>query len=338
MGMRENQVSSEAIFETLTAYQKAAALHAAIELDVFTAIAEGANTVPALAKRCEAAERGMRSLCDFLVVERFLTKGERQYALTDQAAMYLDRRSPAYIGSISTFLHSPRLHRAFDDVAGAVRQGGTVLNEQGMLAAENPAWVEFARAMAPLAAAQAESIVQIFESLSLTPGRILDIAAGHGRYGIALASRWPETELVFQDWPNVLTVAERNAREAGLGDRHRTLAGDAFEVDFGGPYDTILVTNFLHHFDPQTCVNFLKKVYAALHEGGRAVTVEFVVNADRVSPPPPARFSLVMLVSTPQGDAYTQAEIEQMFTEAGFRHTDLYELENSFQSALFSYR
>ncbi|MFQ5520906.1 MAG: methyltransferase dimerization domain-containing protein, partial [Candidatus Methylomirabilia bacterium] len=151
--MRDNDVSSEAIFDTLTAYQKAAALHAAIQLDLFTAIAEGATTVPALAKRCEASERGIRSLCDFLVVERFLAKGERGYTLTDQAAVFLDRRSPAYIGSISTFLHSPHLHRAFEDVAGAVRQGGTLLDEQGMLATENPAWVEFARAMAPLAAA-----------------------------------------------------------------------------------------------------------------------------------------------------------------------------------------
>ncbi len=336
--MRENEVSPEAIFETLVAYQKAAALHAAIQLDLFTAIAEGATTVPALAKRCESSERGMRTLCDFLAVERFLAKREEEYALADHAAMFLDRRSAAYLGSISTFLHSPYIRRAFEDVASAVRKGGTVLDEKGMLAVENPAWVEFARAMAPLAAAQAKSIVHLFESLDLAPGRILDIAAGHGRYGIALANRWSQAQVVFQDWPNVLAVAEKNARDAGLAGRYRTLAGDAFEMDLGGPYDIILLTNFLHHFDPPMCVNFLKKVHAALTEAGCVVTVESVVNADRVSPPSPAKFSLVMLVSTPQGDAYTQAEIEQMFAGAGFARTDLHELENSLQVALFSYR
>ncbi len=336
--MRENELSPEAIFETLVAYQKAAALHAAIQLDLFTAIAEGATTVPALAKRCESSERGIRTLCDYLVVERFLAKREEEYALADHAAVFLDRRSPAYLGSISTFLHSPHIRHAFEDVAGAVRKGGTVLDEQGMLAAENPGWVEFARSMAPLAAAQAESVAKLLASLGLAPGRILDIATGHGRYGISLASRWPEAEVVFQDWPNVLAVAEKNAREAGLAGRYHTLAGDAFEVELGGPYDTILVTNFLHHFDPPACVRFLTRVRAALNEKGRVVTVESVVNADRVSPPSAAKFSLVMLASTPQGDAYTQAELEQMFAEAGFGRTDLHELENSLQGVLLSYR
>ena len=335
--MRENEVSAEAIFETLTAYQKAAALHAAIQLDLFTAIAEGATTVPALAKRCDTSERGMRSLCDFLVVQKFLAKEARAYALPEQAAMFLDRRSPAYMGSISTFLHSPHLRGAFEDVAAAVRKGGTVLEEQGMLAAQNPAWVEFALAMAPVAAAQAKSIARLFESRGLTPGYVLDVAAGHGRYGIALVSRWPETEVVFQDWPNVLAVAEANAREAGLGGRYRTLGGDAFTVDLGGPYDTILVTNFLHHFDPPTCVGFLRRIRAALCEEGRVVTVEFVVNADRVAPPRAAAFTLPMLVMTPAGDAYTGVELEEMFREAGFPHSEIHPLEESFQHAIISY-
>jgi len=335
--MQGREVSPEAIFETLVAYQKAAALHAAIQLDLFTAIGEGATTVPALAKRCEASERGVKSLCDFLVVQRFLVKGEGTYALADEAAKFLDRRSPAYIGSISTFLHSPHLRRAFEDVAAAVRQGGTVLEEQGMLAAENPAWVEFARAMAPVAGPQAESIARLFESRGLIPGRVLDIAAGHGRYGIALGIRWPETAIVFQDWPNVVAVAEGNAREAGLAGRCRTLAGDAFTVDLGGPYDTILVTNFLHHFDPPTCVRFLRRVRAALSEGGRVVTVEFVVNPDRVSPPRAAAFTLPMLVLTPAGNAYTEVELEEICRDAGFPHSEIHTLEESFQHAIISY-
>ncbi|MFB3145073.1 MAG: methyltransferase [Candidatus Methylomirabilales bacterium] len=335
--MPEKELSPEAIFETLTAYQKAAALHAAIQLDLFSGIAEGATTVPALAKRCGTSERGMRSLCDYLVVQQFLSKGEGGYTLSDQAAMFLDRRSPAYMGSVSTFLLSAHLRRAFEDVAAAVRQGGTVLEEQGMLAAQNPAWVEFARGMAPVAKPQADAIAHLFESRNLVPGRVLDVAAGHGSYGIALGSRWPEAEVVFQDWANVLAVAEENARGAGLAERYRTLAGDAFTVDLGGPYDTILVTNFLHHFDVPTCVRFLRRVRGALSDEGRVVTVEFVVDADRVSPPRAAAFSLVMLVSTPAGDAFTRVELEEMFQKAGFSHSEIHPLEGSFQHAIISY-
>ncbi len=97
------------------------------------------------------------------------------------------------------------------------------------------------------------------------------------------------------------------------------LPGSAFEVDFGGPYDAVLLTNFLHHFDKPTSIALLKKVQAALKPGGRAATLEFVPDEDRVSPPMPAAFSLIMLVTTAAGDAYTLSELTAMYREAGFK-------------------
>jgi hypothetical protein len=109
-----------------------------------------------------------------------------------------------------------------------------------------------------------------------------------------------------------------NARRAGVQDRYDMLPGSAFEVNLGGPYDAVLLTNFLHHFDPPTCVALLKKVHAALQTGGRAATLEFVPNEDRVSPPIPAAFSMNMLTSTVAGDAYTLSELTDMYHSAGF--------------------
>jgi hypothetical protein len=97
------------------------------------------------------------------------------------------------------------------------------------------------------------------------------------------------------------------------------LPGSAFEVDFDGPYDAVLLTNFLHHFDKPTCVELLQKVKAALRPGGSCVTLEFVPNEDRVSPPMPAAFALTMLTSTAAGDAYTLSELTSMYNEAGFK-------------------
>jgi hypothetical protein len=96
------------------------------------------------------------------------------------------------------------------------------------------------------------------------------------------------------------------------------LPGSAFDVEFGGPYDAVLLTNFLHHFDPPTCVGLLKKVRGVLKPGGCVATLEFVPNEDRVSPPMPAAFSLTMLTSTVGGDAYTFRELEEMHRQAGF--------------------
>ena len=116
----------------------------------------------------------------------------------------------------------------------------------------------------------------------------------------------------------MLEVARGNARKAGVEDRYHPLPGSAFDVRFGGPYDIVLLTNFLHHFDPPTCVGLLRKVHAALKPGGRAAALEFVPNEDRISPPMAAAFSMSMLASTVAGDAYTLREMEEMYREAGY--------------------
>jgi ubiquinone/menaquinone biosynthesis C-methylase UbiE len=165
---------------------------------------------------------------------------------------------------------------------------------------------------------------------------VLDVAAGHGLYGIAFARQNPRTEVVALDWPGVLEVAKENARAAGVAERYQTIEGSAFEAAFGDGYDLVLLTNFLHHFDPPTCEGLLRKAHAALAEGGRAVTLEFVPNEDRVTPPIPASFSLTMLASTPAGDAYTFAELERMFANAGFTHSELHHLPPSIEPIIIS--
>ena len=242
------------------------------------------------------------------------------------------------MGSAVEFLLSPMLTQGFDNLTEAVRQGGTVLPEEGTIAPEHPVWVNFARAMAPMMTMPAQLMAKLIEMDDGRKLKVLDIAAGHGMFGITVAQVNPEAEIIAVDWPNVLEVAKENARKAGVSDRYGTIAGSAFEVDFGRHYDLVLLTNFLHHFDAETCVKLLKKVYAALSEHGRVVTVEFVPNEDRVSPPPSAMFSLVMLGSTPQGDAYTFREFEEMFNRAGFSRSELHQIEPSPQQVIISYK
>src|SRR5206468_3994860 len=100
------QPSPELFFNTVNAYQRSAALKAAIDLDVFTAVADGHDTPQALAARCAAAKRGLRILCDYLVVIGFLTKTGGRYGLTDDSAVFLNRNSSAYMGTAINFLLS----------------------------------------------------------------------------------------------------------------------------------------------------------------------------------------------------------------------------------------
>ncbi|HEX9919229.1 MAG TPA: class I SAM-dependent methyltransferase [Pyrinomonadaceae bacterium] len=311
------------IFHTLTAYQQTAALKAAIELELFTAIAEGNDTAAKLAARTGAAERGVRILCDYLTVSLFLGKcPDGRYTLAPEAAIFLDRRSPAYVGGIAEFLSGAHLGDAFRQFTESVRKGGTVLEDQGSMTADHPMWEDFARGMASVMRPAAADIAQLTGVAEMGDCKILDIAAGHGLFGITLAEQNAAAEVYALDWQNVLAIARRNAEAAGVGARYHLIPGSAFEVDYGTGYDLVLLTNFFHHFDPPTCETLMRKCHAALKTGGRAVTLEFVPNEDRVSPPDEAAFALVMLGTTPAGDAYTFPEFERMFRNAGFSRSE----------------
>ena len=325
--MTDEMPSPAAVFRSLTGYQQSAAMKAAIELDLFTAIGQGATTPAALAKATKASERGLRMLCDRLVVDRFLRKEGDGYALSPTASMFLDQRSGAYVGGAIAFLTSPTIIEAFSRLTDAVRRGGTALDQEGTVAPDASVWVDFARSMKGLAGFTAELVGNLLDvDRADRPWKVLDVAAGHGMFGITLARRNPRVEVVALDWGAVLAVAEENAREAGVAGRVRLLPGDAFTTDFGRGYDVVLLPNFLHHFDARTCEQFLRRVHAALAPGGRVVIPEFIPNEDRVSPPDAATFALVMLATTPAGDAFTYAEYDAMLRNAGFPGSTLHEL------------
>lgn len=329
----ERQPSPELIFRAMNAYQLSASLKTAIDLELFTALGAVSRPASELAATTKASERGVRILCDYLVISGLLAKEKDRYRLTPDSAVFLDKHSPAYMGSCMAFMTSPDIRKGFDDLTAAVRNGGTT--DGGSTTPDFPAWVEFARSMAPLQAMPAEVLAEHFaNSAGAGPVKLLDIAAGHGLFGIAMARKNPRLEVTALDWPAVLEVAKENAAKAGVSARFHMLPGSAFDVPLGDGYNLVLLTNFMHHFDKPTNEILLRKVLAALAPRGLAVTLEFVPNEDRVSPPMSAAFSLQMLAGTPAGDAYTLTEFQQMFRSAGFAHAELLALPSIMQQVI----
>lgn len=328
--------SPQLFFETVNAYHKTSALKAAVDLGLFTVIGDVPLTAAEIASRCQCPLRGVRILCDYLTTAGFLTKAGSQYALTPDSAFFLDRNSPAYLGGAVRFLLAPGLTEAFQDLAATIREGRLHTSEHGTTAPNHPAWVEFARAMEPMMLPAAQGAADLAPLDPSRDTRVLDVSASHGAFGIAFARKNPRAHVVALDWEPVLAITEENAGAAGVADRFSKIVGDAFAVDLGGDYDAVLVPNFLHHFNIAECTRFLRRVHSALRPGGRVVIVEFVPNEDRVTPPPAAGFSIVMLGTTPEGDAYTFAEYLRMLTEAGFHGASLHPLPPTAQSAVLA--
>ena len=333
-GAKTQAPSPALLFDTINGYHQTAAIKAAVELDIFTALADSSATADAIARHAKASPRGVRILCDFLTLLGFLTKSGQRYSLSPDSAVFLNRKSPAYAGGTLEFLLSGHLRGAFDLLTDAVRKGGTAQAQDGSVAPEHPMWISFARNMGPLMAPAAGGLAELIALDPVRPTKVLDIAAGHGAWGLAFAKKFPGAQVVALDWAPVLEVARENARAAGVQQRFSTIAGSAFDVELGGNYDVVLVPNFLHHFNTADCIRFLRRAHAALRSGGKVAIIEFVPNEDRTTPPGVAGFSLIMLATTPEGDAYTFAEYTDMLAKSGFSAPVQHSLPASMNVAL----
>ena len=310
--------SENPVFDIAMAYQKTAALIAAVKLDIFTVIGRETLSLDDLISRTGAAGRGLRILCDFLTVLGLLNKHDRRYSLTNIARTFLDESSPFARGKIVDFVAAPEMiNLFFQDPVSYVRNGGStgVAN----VSPDHPVWIRFANAMAPYAAANAKRVAAHVAAFSNPPYTVLDVAAGPGLYGLEVAKAVPDALVTAVDWASVLEVTEANVRAAGVGDRFRMVAGSATELDWGCDYDLILLPNLFHLFDFDTCASLLRKVKLSLAADGHALGIDFVPNEDRVSPPIPAMFAFWMLATTPGGDAYTASDLDEMAKYAGFR-------------------
>lgn len=329
-------VTPERIFQIFQGYQASYALKTAIDLDIFTKIYDGNKTISDIAKNVESSERGIRILCDSLTVLGFLTKENNEYILPEISSEFLNRKSLKYIGDSVYFLMNDKLMQGFSDLPNAVKKGGSTVSDEGSLDPESPMWVKFARGMMGMMMPLAHQMVKKTNFDEKQELKVLDIAAGHGIFGITIAQKYKNAEIHAVDWKNVLDVAKENAEIFGVSDRYKTIDGSAFDVDFGNDYDLILLTNFLHHFDKITNEKLLSKINNSLKNDGKVITLEFIPNEDRISPPGEAMFSLTMLATTPAGDAYTFNELQEMFEKTGFSKNEDVQLEGLPQHIVIS--
>lgn len=315
--MRENPASI--LFETINGFHRTAAIKSAIDLDLVTALSEGCTSVPALARRCRGSHRGIKILCDYLTSLGFLAKTGSEYHATAVSLMFLSRTSRAYIGDVVEFLASPAMMAQFQDLTSVIREGRLAGGKDGTVPS-HPLWRQFAKAMGCVMSPVAERVARILGAhRAVEPWNVLDMAAGHGLFGIAIARLNRNARVVALDWPEVLDVAVQNAEAAGLNGRYEILGGDARSIELTSHYDLVLLTNFLHHFSAATCAEILGKVHRALRPGGRAALLEYVTDEEEEHlEPAAAACALTMLGITPEGNVYTRREYEDWLRSAGF--------------------
>jgi 3-hydroxy-5-methyl-1-naphthoate 3-O-methyltransferase len=178
---------------------------------------------------------------------------------------------------------------------------------------------DFVEDIFPMSYAAAQTLGDALKLASAqAPVRVLDLAAGSGVWGVALAQKSPNVHVTAVDWPAVIPVTRRVAARFNLADRFSYIEGDLLQVDFGKDHNIATLGHILHSEGESRSRQLLQKTFAALAAGGTIAISEFVLNEDRTGPPNAAIFAVNMLVHTDQGNAFTLSEISGWLKEAGF--------------------
>jgi 2-polyprenyl-3-methyl-5-hydroxy-6-metoxy-1,4-benzoquinol methylase len=297
---------------------------AALECGVFDALAKSSKTAPELCKITGASLRGVTAVLNALVGLGLLSRTGNRYALTPESAAFLVTGRPAYQGAF--FWHqNHQLIPNWLKLPHALRTGKPAVsgNREAAGAAFFAEFVEGIFALSYRAAQVLGEHLRIAEARE--PLSVLDIGAGSGVWGIALAQQSPLVRIRAVDWPRVLKVTRRVAKRHGVADRLTAAAGDFQKADFGSGHQVATIGHILHSEGEERSRRLLRKTFAALAPGGTIAISEFIPNDDRKGPPQALLFAVNMLVHTDAGDTFTFREIAGWLKDAGFKNPRLLE-------------
>jgi cyclopropane fatty-acyl-phospholipid synthase-like methyltransferase len=293
-------------------YREAQLLFTANRLGVFSALGTRTMSADELAQALDADTRGVRILCDGLVAVSLLTKEQGSYRNYPEALEYL---VPHTAKSRTAILrHTAGLYERWAKLHESVKTGQPLPDKQINNTAVSDKR-DFAAAMADVARATATKVAEKLDLSSVKT--LLDVGGGPGIYAIEFARRFPDLQAVVLDEEETLRVARENIARANLGKRISLKGGDVFQMEIGGSYDFIFLSNFVHIFSYQENKTLVSKCAGALASGGRLCIKDFLLEDDRTTPQGAALFAVNMLMSTQQGDCYTVGEVREWLETAG---------------------
>jgi len=343
-----NVQGAETLIQMMQGVLVSGIVKASVELDVYTKIAEGAGTVPAIAKEIGCPERSTRILLDALASLGLVTKASEEYALMPATAQFFVRGKPTYLGLLIQTFGGSRMWTSSQKLAAAVRRGCSVLPDYDETQRQ-PFWETFAQsgAYAPGAAAQALDTALATWCAERATVRVLDLAAGSGVYGFTLARR-PNVHLTVLDFAYVLAESRHWAKRLQVDEsRVRYIEGNLFEVDFGGPYDLVIASHIYQHFDAAKCASLTAKVGRALAPEGRLAVHDFLYNAAlsefrvgsstlHAKSAGSALFAVTVLMWARNGEMYGIDDYARWFAEAKLRPAGVHASAGMPSSFLFA--
>jgi SAM-dependent methyltransferase len=317
--MTNDAPTSERIMQFAWGYAPTLILEVAITHKVFDYLDETGHTAREVATYAHGSERGWRAILNALVGFQFLAREGDRYRTTPESSAFLVSTKPAFIGGL--FRHISRhLLPAWMHLPEIVQTGKPAIRVNNAREGEK-FFEEFVSDLFPLSHPPAKILGEHL-GLAQASGevRVLDIAAGSGVWGIALAQQSPRVKVTAVDWPGVLPVTRKHVAGFGLEAQFSYLSGDLLAMAFPAGQDIATLGHIFHSEGEIRSRQLLKKLHAAIKPGGTIAIAEFTPNAERTGPPQSLIFAVNMLVNTEEGDTYPFEEVAGWLKDAGFDH------------------
>jgi 3-hydroxy-5-methyl-1-naphthoate 3-O-methyltransferase len=311
-------VTPERIMQFAWGYVPPLLLEAAIRHRIFDLLDGGPKTVSEIQKETGASERGLSAVMNALVGLNFLAKDKHGYfSLTPESATFLVSTKPSFQGGMlrhgSQQLIPKWLH--LNEIVMTGEPAAAVNKEES----GGDFFQQFVNDIFPLSYPAAQVLSRHYNANGAAPAvRVLDLAAGSGVWGIAMAQGSEKVSVTAVDWPEVIPVTRKTVARFGLADRFSFVEGDLLRADFGSGHNLATLGHILHSEGSERSQVLLKKTFQALAPGGTISIAEFLVNADRTGPLNALFFAVNMLVNTDSGDTYSFEEISSWLKAAGF--------------------
>jgi (2Fe-2S) ferredoxin/predicted O-methyltransferase YrrM len=300
----------EHLDQIIRGYWPSRCILTALELDIFTAVGDGANAEQ-IGSKIHANARAVGMLLNALIALGLLSKSGDVYRNTSESARFFVQGSKD--NHRNGLLHIANIWHRWSTLTDAVRRGTRIPIDRD----NNPEWtLDFITAMQRHARERAPHLVKALGTNGIR--RVLDLGGGSGAYSIAFAKACPEVRCEILDLPEVVPLAAEYISQAGVSAQVSLRAGDMLHDDFGFGYDILMLNAICHMFSEGQNQDIFRRAHDALAPNGRLIVQDFILNPDKAGPQHAALFSLNMLVGTDAGASYSELEYTQWMKAAGF--------------------
>jgi predicted nicotinamide N-methyase len=316
-------VTPDHILQTGIGFWASKTLLSAVELGLFSALANGPTDLATLQGKLGLHPRAARDFLDALVALKLLDRHDGRYSNTPETDLFLDRAKPSYLGGLLEMANA-RLYGFWGSLTEALRTGEHQNEAKhgadvfGATYADPQRLRGFLAAMSAVSAGPAKAIAAKFDWSEYKT--VMDLGAAQGMVPVTLLQTHAHLSGTGFDLPQVKPVFEAFVAQNGLADRLRFVAGDFFKDELPRA-DVVVMGHILHDWGLPEKKALLAKVFATLPDGGAVVVYDAVIDDERKENAFGLLMSLNMLIETARGFDYTGADCQAWMREAGFRDT-----------------